>query len=109
MLNRKEDAVKVVRKGISTVPLRVLPVDDFSYILNLFCFEVGDNALAEQLLKEQAEELERWINYLLKFDVSKSKEISDELSYKYYLYQQLTSMALKYVPSLGNEMKAKYE
>ena len=107
-LNRKEDAANVVSKGIKTVSLKVLPVDYFSCLLNRLCFEVGENDLAEQFLKEQAKELERWINYLFSFDINDNKEITEELSQKYSLYKELTYIALQFSPAFGNEMKAKY-
>ena len=106
--NRRNEAAEVVCKGISVTPLHVLPVDYFSCLLNRLCFEAGEDEIACQFLEKQASDLERWINYLLKHDINKSEEIAELLSQKYYLYQELTSIASQYYPSVAEKMNRKF-
>jgi hypothetical protein len=108
--NKQPDrARQVIREAMTILPFRLWPVDYYSCLLNDTLFKLGKDAGEIALLKEQAGNLEEWLDYLCQFEGGKLRMIEQDCSAKLYLYRELFNMAVQYDPKLAEVMKQKFE
>jgi hypothetical protein len=108
--NKQADrAQQVIGEAMTILPFSMWPVDYYSCMLNEALLKSGENAGGIVLLKEQAGNLEEWLDYLCQFEDRQLRTIEQEYTAKLYLYRGLYNMAVQYEPNLAEEMKQKFE
>ncbi len=104
-----ERARQVIGEAMTILPLSLWPVDYYSCLLNEALLKSGAHTRGIALLKEQAGNLEEWLNYLSRFEGGQWRMIEQDYTAKLYLYRELFNLAVRYDLKPAEEMKQKFE
>lgn len=100
---------QVIGEAMTILPFRLWPVDYYSCLLNEVLLKSGKDARGIALLKEQAGNVEEWLDYLCQFEGGQFRMIEQEYTSKLYLYRELYNLAVQYDQNLAEGMKQKFD